>query len=330
MLAAYARFMRERYAYVISGTLVLAAAWGLVTSAPGLFLRGFSAPLMVIMIAAMGFTITIHSLGMATKDWRAFSLGVLLNFALAPAMCWALARVFLSRYPDLAAGVILIGVVPCAGMALVWAGLLEGDVPLATVINAATMIAAPFLIPALMLLLAGRLVAVAPLEMFETVLYTVLLPLAGGLASREWLGGKVDLKPYLPLMPAISASAAVLLMFVAVNTAIPLLLQNLAIILPLVTATVIIFPGLFLAAHLVSAATLTPKRDVAITYSAGMKNLPIALGIAIMSLKGLSVLPVAVGFVFQMLTAVSFYQFFRRKQARSEGRGQGTELSEAR
>jgi len=215
-------------------------------------------------------------------------------------------------------------------MALVWAGLLEGDVPLATVINAATMIAAPFLIPALMLLLAGRLVAVAPLEMFETVLYTVLLPLAGGLASREWLGGKVDLKPYLPLMPAISASAAVLLMFVAVNTAIPLLLQNLAIILPLVTATVIIFPGLFLAAHLVSAATLTPKRDVAITYSAGMKNLPIALGIAIMSLKGLSVLPVAVGFVFQMLTAVSFYQFFRRKQARSEGRGQGTELSEAR
>lgn len=320
MLYTYARFMRERYAYLITGTLVLAAAWELVTPAPGLFLRRFSAPLMVVMIAAMGFTITIRSLGMATKDWRSFSLGVLLNFVWAPAMCWALAHLFLFRHPDLAVGVILIGVVPCAGMALVWAGLLEGDVPLATVINAFTMIAAPFLIPALMLLLAGRLVAVAPLGMFKTVLYTVLLPLAGGIALREWLGRRTDVKPYLPLMPAISASAAVLLMFVAVNTAIPPLLQNLGVMLPLVAATVVIFPALFLAAHLISATTLPRRKDVAITFSAGMKNLPIALGIAIMSFKGLSMLPVAMGFVFQMLTAVSFYQFFRRSGASIVGR----------
>lgn len=52
----------------------------------------------------------------------------------------------LSNHPDFATGLILIGVVPCSGMALVWAGLLKGDVTLATVINAATMLAAPFLI----------------------------------------------------------------------------------------------------------------------------------------------------------------------------------------
>jgi len=43
----------------------------------------------------------------------------------------------------------------------------------------------------------------------------------------------------------------------------------------------------------------------------GMKNLPIAIGIAAMSFKGLEMLPVAVGFAFQMLTAVTFYQLFR-------------------
>jgi hypothetical protein len=31
-----------------------------------------------------------------------------------------------------------------------------------------------------------------------------------------------------------------------------------------------------------------------------------------MSFKGLEMLPVAVGFAFQMLTAVTFYQLFRR------------------
>jgi len=56
-----------------------------------------------------------------------------------------------------------------------------------------------------------------------------------------------------------------------------------------------------------------------------MKNLPIALGIALMSFKGLSGLPVAAAFIFQMLTAVCFYQFFRRVQAqpRSSGSGDG-------
>lgn len=312
MLLAYARFMRERYAYVICGTLLLAAAWGMVTPAPGLFLRQFSAPLMVLMIAAMGFTITLRSLGLATKDWRSFCLGLILNFVLAPMLCWLLAQAFLARYPDLATGVILIGVVPCAGMALVWVGLLDGDIPLATVINAATMIAAPFLIPILMLVLAGRLVTVNALEMFKTVFYTVLLPLAGGIALREWLGRKTEVKAYLSVMPAVSATAAVFLMFVAVNNAVPALLRSLGLIIPLVASIVIIFPALFLVSHLISARILTPKKDVAITYSAGMKNLPIALGIAIMSFKGLSMLPVALGFVSQMLTAVCFYQLFRK------------------
>jgi predicted Na+-dependent transporter len=43
-----------------------------------------------------------------------------------------------------------------------------------------------------------------------------------------------------------------------------------------------------------------------------MKNLPLAIGIAAMSFKGLATLPIAVGFAFQMLTAVTFYQLFRR------------------
>jgi len=315
MFSAYVRFMRERYSYVISGTLVLAAAWGLFSSAPGLLLGRLSALFMVTMIAAMGFTITIKSLAMAAKDWRSFSLGMGLNFVLAPLVSWLLARAVFSDHPDLAVGVILIGVVPCAGMAMVWVGLLDGDVPLATVINASTMILAPFLIPTFMLFLAGTLMAVDTTGMFRTVFYTVLLPLVGGIALREWIGRKVNLKQCLPVMPAVSGTAAVFLMFVAVNTAIPKLAENLSLLIPLVAVTIIIFPVLFWAAHLVGKNLLTPKKDIALTYSAGMKNLPIALGIALMSFKGLSGLPVAAGFIFQMLTAVCFYQFFRRVQA---------------
>jgi len=48
-----------------------------------------------------------------------------------------------------------------------------------------------------------------------------------------------------------------------------------------------------------------------------MKNLPIAVGIAVVSFKGLVMFPIAVAFAFQMLTAVFFQIFVRSLPAGS-------------
>jgi predicted Na+-dependent transporter len=318
VIMTYARFVREKYTYIILTTLVIAVVVGLFTSRPGFYIRQLNTLLIVIMIGAMGFTITLRSLGMAARDWKGFSLGLALNFLFAPFLCWLLAKLFLSSHSDLATGLILIGVVPCAGMALVWAGLLKGDVSLATVINAATMILAPFLIPLLMSLFAGMFVVINTWGMFQQLIYTVLLPVLGGVALRELLERRVNVQKYLPIMPAISATMAVLLMFMAINTNISPIMKNMGLVSPLVVSTILIFPILFLVAYLVNVKLFPRGKNIAITYSSGMKNLPIAIGIAAMSFKGLEMLPVAVGFAFQMLTAVTFYQLFRRTATERE------------
>jgi len=143
----------------------------------------------------------------------------------------------------------------------------------------------------------------------------VLLPVLGGVILRELLGRRVNVQKYLPIMPAISATMAVLLMFMAINTNISPIMKNVGLLAPLVISTILIFPVLFIVAYLVSLKFFPRGKNIAITYSSGMKNLPIAIGIAAMSFKGLEMLPVAVGFAFQMLTAVSFYQLFRRGSA---------------
>ncbi|MDZ7696262.1 MAG: bile acid:sodium symporter [Deltaproteobacteria bacterium] len=198
MLAAYAQFIREKYTVIIISTLVLGIVVGLLTPAPGIAIRKISSFLIVIMIGAMGFTITFKSLGMAARDWKSFVLGLALNFVFAPLLSWLLAILILSNHPDFATGLILIGVVPCAGMALVWAGLLKGDVPLATVINGATMLAAPFLIPFLMRLFAGTFVNIDTMGMFKTVMLTVLVPVIGGVVLRELVQKALDVRKYLP------------------------------------------------------------------------------------------------------------------------------------
>jgi BASS family bile acid:Na+ symporter len=197
-------------------------------------------------------------------------------------------------------------------MAIVWAGLLKGDVPLAVVINAGTMVLAPFLIPLLMALLAGSYVQVNILMMFYQLIYSVLFPVLGGMVLRKGYEQLGNVKKILPICPAISAIAAVFLMFMIINTSVAPILKNARVIFLLILSTILVFPIMFLVAFGIGKRFFPISKNIAITYSSGMKNLPIAIGIAVMSFKGMVALPIAVGAAFQMLTAAGFYRLFNK------------------
>lgn len=94
-----------------------------------------------------------------------------------------------------------------------------------------------------MLLFAGLFVKIDAMEMFKTVMYTVLIPILGGIVLRELAERKRDVKNYVSAMPAISATIAMLPMFMAINSSIPAIVKNLQILPPLVISTAIIFPA---------------------------------------------------------------------------------------
>jgi len=182
------------------------------------------------------------------------------------------------------------------------------------------MFLAPIIIPAFMPLLAGGFVEIDAWAMLKNALLTILLPIIIGALLRDLLDRRMDTRPIVPAMPAVSATMAVLLMFMAVNTSTKMVMGNLGLVPPLIVSTLVVFPTLFAVSFWMSLRLFPRNGNVAITYSAGMKNLPIALGIASVSFGkeegGLVMLTIAVAFAFQMLTAVSFYQYLRRSHAR--------------
>lgn len=309
----YAKFVREKYTYIIIATLLIGIITGYFTSSIGNALKQINTPLIILMVASIGFTIKFKNLPDALKDWKGFLLGLFFNFILAPFFCWIIAKIFLKSYDEISTGIILIGVVPSAGMALVWAGLLNGDMALAMIINVSTMILAPFLIPLLMSIFAGKFITISALSMLKQLILTVLIPIISGIILREIFEKKIDVKKYLPLMPAISATSAILLMLMAVNTNVSLVIKNLNLLFSLVISTIIIFPLIFASVYFFCTKIFSLAKNISITYSSGMKNLPIAIGIAAANFIKPVMLPVAVAFAFQMLTAVLFYNFLRKK-----------------
>ena len=217
-----AEWVRQHYQAIIISALILGFAAGAVTTAPGRLLQPYTQAFTFLMILFISFTITPRQFLAVSQQPRAVLAGLVLNFVFMPLLAWGLARLLVDN-PDFAIGLILVGVVPCAGMAAVWTALLKGDVPLGMAINALTMVLGPFLIPPLMAILSGASVTMSAWAMFQQLAVILLLPLLLGVGLR-WLADRVwNMKPLLPLLPALSALTAVLLMFTVTNLNAPLI-----------------------------------------------------------------------------------------------------------
>jgi predicted Na+-dependent transporter len=311
----FAEFVRKNYQIIITATVIVGLLLGLWTTSPGKALQAYSQVLTFLMILFISLTIHPRQFALVVRQPFPVLAGLLLNFVYMPLVCWVLARLLVID-SQLAVGVILVGVVPCAGMAAVWTALLKGDVPLGIAINALTMILAPFLIPPLMALLAGSSVAINPWSMFQQLAVILLIPLALGITVR-WLADRFwNPKPYLPLMSALSALTAVLLMFAICNVNVPLIRERWSLVPSLLGAVILIFPMGFLIPHWLGRFAFNREQRIAVTYSSGMKNLPIAVGLAFASFSKLAGLPVALAFIVQMLTASLFYRYLNSQTMR--------------
>jgi predicted Na+-dependent transporter len=323
-MIAFAETIRKNYQTIILIAVVIGLVLGAFTIAPGKTLQNYSQALTFFMILLISLTITPQQFIFVARQPGAVLAGLGLNFLFMPLVCWVLARLFVSN-ADLATGIILVGVVPCAGMAAVWTALLKGDVPLGMAINALTMLLAPFLIPPLMFLLAGSGVKVNPWAMFQQLTNILLIPLIIGVTLRWFLDRFWNPKPYLTILPALSALTAVLLMFATCNVNMPLILARWNMVPALVGAIILIFPIGFLIPHWLGKSFFGWEQRIAVTFSSGMKNLPIAVGLAMSSFKShpLVGLPVALAFILQMLTASTFYRFLRSSERKRQQKLQG-------
>jgi arsenite transporter len=315
-LFTFTEFVRKQYQLIILAAVIAGLLSGWWTTAPGKALQTYSQALTFMMILFISLTVTPRQFALVVRQPGQVLAGLFLNFVYMPLVCWILASLLIDD-ANLAVGIILVGVVPCAGMAAVWTALLKGDVPLSMAINALTMLLAPFLIPPLMALMAGSGMTIHAWEMFQQLAIILLIPLTLGIGIRWLAERKWNVKPYLPLFPALSALTAVLLMFTVCNVNVPLLTSRPDLLPSLFAATVLISPLGFFVPHILGGRFLGWGQRIAVTYASGMKNLPIAVGLAFASFDKLTGLPIAMAFILQMLTASLFYRYLQSRPGRA-------------
>ena len=133
-----------------------------------------------LVMFGMGIQMSLKDFSGIATTGKGVVIGLLCHFTIMPLMGWLLTKVFHFE-PEIAAGIILIGSCSSGLASNVMVYIARANLVLSVVVTAMATLAAPFLTPLLMKLLAGTLIEVKFVNMMMEIIKIVIVPIGAAL-----------------------------------------------------------------------------------------------------------------------------------------------------
>ncbi len=233
--------------------------------------------LLGIVMFGMGMTLKLSDFKVVFTKPKAVICGILSQFIIMPALAFLLVTLF--QLPtELAVGVILVGACPGGTSSNVMTYLAKGDVALSVGMTACTTIMAPFVTPALVLLLAGQTVDVSYVSMLVSIVQVVLVPIALGFVINYFFSKFAE--AFGKALPLISVIAICLIIMAVVSAnAAKLMSTGLLVIAVVMLHNVCGYALGYLAGRMLG---LTKEQMRTLSIEVGMQNSGLATSLATM------------------------------------------------
>jgi len=164
--------------------------------------------------------------------------------------------------------------------------------------------------------LAGAVVDVDVLDIGRTVLLVVFVPMVAGVLTRYSLVrryGQPHYKRHIaPLFPGLSTVGVMAIVFLAIGLKARMIAADPALLLRVAVPLVVFYMVAFALATLASRAALSRNDALAAVFGSVMRNLSVALGIAIASFGPEAALVLAAAYIVQVQGAAWYVRFADR------------------
>ncbi|MBI9092213.1 MAG: arsenic resistance protein [Desulfobacterium sp.] len=287
------------------------------------FLKCLIMPFTFLMVYPMMVNLKIQKV-FEGGDLKAQLLTQMINFGIVPFVAYGAGLLFFKDAPYMALGLLLAGLVPTSGMTISWTGFAKGNVEAAvkmTVIGLALgSLATPFYVQFLL----GSSIEVNFIKVMTQILLIVFLPMAAGFFTRKGLVAKYGQKTFqqhlAPRFPALSTLGVIGIVFVAMALKATAIASAPQILIKIIIPLALIYLFNFTLSTVVGKLLLPRGDAIALVYGSVMRNLSIALAIAINAFgkEGTSAaLVVAVAYIIQVQSAAWYVKFTDRIFGRS-------------
>lgn len=264
--------------------------------------------LLGIVMFGMGMTLSLNDFAEVFKHPVKVLIGVVAQFVIMPSLAFLLATV-LNLPKEVAAGVILVGCCPGGTASNVMTYLAKGNTALSVAITSCTTLLAPFLTPALTLLLASKWLPVSAGSLFMSIVKIVLIPIVLGIIVK--LIFKTGVEKSIKVFPLVSVIAIVAIVAAVISSSTDQLVHSGLLIF----IVVILHNGLGLALGFFVAKVL--KLDYAdqkaISIEVGMQNSGLGAALAAAHFSPLAAVPSAIFSVWHNLSGSLLANYWARK-----------------
>ena len=272
-------------------------------------------PLTFLMVYPMMVTLNIKHLQQG-MNLKLQGTAQVINFAIIPFIAYFLGRYFFPHEPYLALGLLLAALLPTSGMTISWTGFAKGNMGAAinmTVIGLTLgSIATPFYVSGLL----GATVEVDLLKVIWQIVIIVFLPMGLGYVTRQALLKRFTLLEFkqkiAPRFPAMSTIGVLGIVFVAMALKAKVIVDNPSIVGLIFVPLVILYLTNYSLSTVVGIKLFDRGNGIALVYGTVMRNLSIALAIAINAFGEAganAALVVAMAYIIQVQSAAWYVKF---------------------
>jgi len=272
-------------------------------------------PMTMLMVFPMLVNFRLGDI-VAGKDSKAVGLAMGLDFLVLPLVAWGLALLFFGEEPALFIGMVLAGLFPTSGMTISWTGFAKGNVAAAVKMTVIGLIAASLLAPFYLKVLAGAVVPVDLLEVLRTVLLVVGVPMVAGQITRlalvRGIGAERFKARVVPVLPGVSTLGVLAIVFLAIGLKAKMIVGRPELLIVIAIPLLLFYAVNFALSTVVGRAFLPRGDAIALVYGTVMRNLSIALGIAIASFGPEAALVLAAAYIVQVQAAAWYVKLTGR------------------
>lgn len=299
--------------------LLLFPLWALLASLaawffpePFVMLQGVIVPLLMVIMLAMGMTLSLQDFRQVWGMKKVVLIGVSLQYLLMPLAAFVVSRM-MQLSLELTVGMMLVGVSAGGTASNVMTYLAKGNLALSVSMTLVSTLLAIILMPVLAELYLGQTIHVPTSEMLVSLVKIVLLPVTVGVIIHHFFKQSIqNLQDFLAQFASWSI-VLIIAIVVAVNNE-QLHLVTYGLLIAVIVHNLI---GLVAGYQLIKLLGYDSCTSRTVAIEVAMQNSGLSVAMAMSYFSALSALPGALFSIWHNISGALFASYWRRKTAGS-------------
>ncbi|MGM5482378.1 MAG: bile acid:sodium symporter [Nanobdellota archaeon] len=275
-------FVKKRLVWFVALFMLLGLANGYFFESG--YLKPFIIPLTILMVYPMMVSMDLKSI-FNKCSYKLQATTQTINFLFIPLFAFGLGYIFFPDRPYMAFGLLLMALLPTSGMTISWTGFAKGNTKVAVKMTIIGLFAGILLTPFYGYILMGKVISIPLLKTIKQIGLVVFIPLIFGALTqvilKKWAGEARFNKDIKPKFPEISLLGVIGIIFVAMSLKSKTIIQNPAILVKLLIPILIFYAINYTLTTFIGKKFFKREDAVALVYGSVMRNLSIALAIAV-------------------------------------------------